>query len=75
MEEKIEGTKIIAKLEIELYSDGNARITGPLPNKALCKGMLAMAQQIVDEWRPQIMRPEMGPLPAGGAKILPFPRQ
>jgi len=65
--------QIMAKLEIILYKDGNARASGPLANKALCKGMLAMAAQIVDDWRPMIVG--INKMPSMGNNGNPFPKQ
>jgi hypothetical protein len=54
-EEEKKDDQVLAKMEIIFYKDGNGRASGPLANKALCKAMLAMAAQIVDEWKPQIV--------------------
>lgn len=59
-EKKAEGTtnkdepqgEVMAKLEITLYRNGYSKLSGPLVNKALCKGMLSMAAQIIDDWKP-----------------------
>lgn len=58
-----------ARITISLMDDGKIQVTGPLPDKILCYGLLECARQIVQDHGkdkgkiviPQILPPFPGP--------------
>lgn len=63
--------QVVKELIIRMFNDGSVDVTGPLPEKVLCYGLLAMAHDSIKDWNDKQQKSNIINLPPG-SRLAPL---